>query len=145
MLDINWAGRKCFAFTARHATGGVALQKRIFINFGGLILVCVVLLVVSFGLLFFRAAQTHEMAAIRDKAHLLAELLNQNTDTNYEVINSGDTRITIISADGRALSDSHIPHSGIGWVAPMVFHAKRTKKIVKSPQTCYNHPRGDYI
>ncbi|MCL2576413.1 MAG: ATP-binding protein [Defluviitaleaceae bacterium] len=84
------------------------MQKRIFINFVGLILVCVVLLVVSFGFLFFRAAQTHEMAAIRDKAQLVAELLNQNTDTNYEVINSGDTRITIISADGRALSDSHI-------------------------------------
>jgi len=84
------------------------LQKRIFINFVGLILVCVVLLVVSFGLLFFRAAQTHEMAAIRDKAQLVAELLNQNTDTNYEVINGGDTRITIISADGRALLDSHI-------------------------------------
>jgi len=62
---------------------------------------------VSFGLLFFRAAQTHEMAAIRDKARLVAELLNQSTDTHYGLIDGGGTRITIISHDGQALSDSH--------------------------------------
>jgi len=89
------------------------LQKRIFLNFVGLILVCVVLLVASFGLLFFRAAQTHEMAAIRDKAHLVAELLNQHTTTNYETIDGGGTRITIISPDGWALSDSH-PGADLG-------------------------------
>ena len=99
------------------------MQKRTFINFAGLILVCVVLLVVSFGLLFFRAAQTHEMAAIRDKAQLAAELLNQNTDTNYEVISGGDTRITIISADGRASSDSHI------WADLSVNRSDRTEFI----------------
>ena len=83
------------------------MQKRIFLNFGGLILVCIVLLVISFGLLFFRATQTHEMAAIRDKAHLVAGLLNQNTSTYHEGIEVGGTRITIISPDGWVLSDSH--------------------------------------
>ena len=64
------------------------------------------MLSVSFGLLFFRAAQRHEMAAIRDKAHLTAELLNQGAQ-GATVINGGDTRITIISATGATLSDSH--------------------------------------
>ena len=82
------------------------MQKRIFLNFVGLILVCVVLLVLSSGLLFFRAAQTHEMASIRDKAHLVADLLNQNIYATYR-IDGGGTRITIISPDGLALSDSY--------------------------------------
>jgi len=83
------------------------MQKRIFFNFVGLVLICVMLLVMSFGLLFFRAAQTHEMEAIRDKAHIVAELLNQNTAVNYVEIYGGGARITIISPEGWALSDSH--------------------------------------
>jgi len=83
------------------------MQKRIFFNFVGLILACVVLLVVAFGLLFFRAAQSHEMAAIRDKAYLVADLLNQNISTGYDAIDGGGTRITIISPEGWALLDSH--------------------------------------
>ena len=84
------------------------MQKRIFLNFVGLVLLCVVLLVVSFGMLFFRAAQTHEMAAIRDKTHLVAELLNKNASANYTAIGGGDTRITIIATDGTVLADNHI-------------------------------------
>ncbi|MCL1843629.1 MAG: ATP-binding protein [Defluviitaleaceae bacterium] len=82
------------------------MQKRIFLNFVGLILICVIFLAISFSLLFFRAAQTHEMASIRDKARLVAELLNQSED--YEKIDGGDTRITIISPDGWLLSDSYV-------------------------------------
>jgi len=83
------------------------VQKRIFLNFGGLILICIVLLAVSFSLLFFNAAQTHEMAAIRDKAHLVAGLLNENFSTSHEGVEGGGTRITIISPDGWVLSDSY--------------------------------------
>jgi len=72
-----------------------------------LILICVVFLAISFGLLFFRSAQTHEMTSIRDKTHLIAELLNQGTFENNESLDSGETRMTIISQDGWVLSDSH--------------------------------------
>jgi len=48
------------------------------------------------------------MMAIRDKAQLVAGLLNQNIYTNHEVINGGGTRITIISPYGWVLLDSHI-------------------------------------
>lgn len=81
------------------------MQKRIFFNFVILVLVSVALLVVSFGLLFYRATQTHERAAIRDKAHLVADLLNQ-TAGSY-TIDGGDSRITIISPEGWVLWDSY--------------------------------------
>ncbi|MCL2407968.1 MAG: ATP-binding protein, partial [Defluviitaleaceae bacterium] len=84
------------------------MQKRIFFNFIGLVLACVALLVASFGLLFFNAVQRHEMAAIRDKVYLVADLLNQNAVTNYGAIDGGGTRITIISSEGWTLLDSHV-------------------------------------
>jgi len=83
------------------------MQKRIFLNYVGLILACVILLVAAFALLFFRTAQTHEMAAIRDKTYLVASLLNQSASTTPDTIDGGGTRITIISPEGMALSDSH--------------------------------------
>jgi len=88
------------------------LQKRIFWNFAGLILFCVILLAVSFGVLFFRAAQTHEMAAVRDKAYLVAVFLNQAVldEPDFELVENigiSQTRITIISAEGWVISDSH--------------------------------------
>ena len=83
------------------------MQKRIFLNFAGLILVCVMLLAVSFGVLFFRSTQTHEMAAIRDKAHMVAGLLNQGNFAYAEALNGGETRMTIVSGEGWVLSDSH--------------------------------------
>ena len=83
------------------------MQKRIFLNFAGLILICVLLLALSFGLLFFRATQTHEMASIRDQAHLVAQLLNRENIEYTERLDGGDTRMTIISPEGWVLSDSY--------------------------------------
>ncbi|MCL2387187.1 MAG: ATP-binding protein [Defluviitaleaceae bacterium] len=81
------------------------MQKRIFWNFAGVILICIVVLALSFGVLFFRAAQTHERAAIRDKAYLVAGILNH--DAFVPNLTSGGTRLTIISPDGWVLSDTH--------------------------------------
>jgi len=86
------------------------MKRRIFFNFAGLILVCVVLLAASFGLLFFRASQNHEMAAIRENAYLVANLLNANVAVNAAHVvapNLGGSRITVIAADGATLADSH--------------------------------------
>ena len=82
------------------------MQKRIFLNFVGLILICAVFMAMSFGLLFYRVAKNHEKAAIRDKAHLVAVLLDLNIYEHPEIVGGG-TRITIISLDGWVLSDSH--------------------------------------
>ena len=87
------------------------MQKRIFFNFVGLILVCVVLLVVSLGMLFFRTTQAREMSSIRDEAYFRASLLNDNILMPYRAssgvsIDAGDTRIMIISSDGWTLFDN---------------------------------------
>jgi two-component system phosphate regulon sensor histidine kinase PhoR len=62
---------------------------------------------VSFGTLFFRAAQRHEIASIKDKAYLVAQLLNRGNYEYADRLRGGDTRITIISPEGYALSDNY--------------------------------------
>jgi len=83
------------------------MQKRIFLNFVGLIIACVVLMAMSFGALFFRAAQNHEIASIQDKAYLVAQLINAGEHDYSRRLQGGNTRITLIDADGWALSDSY--------------------------------------
>lgn len=83
------------------------MQKRIFTTFILLIGVCVVTLVVSIGLLFLNRVRAHEMAAIRDNANLIAHILNQSGYEHAEDIRGGNTRMTIICADGWIIMDSH--------------------------------------
>jgi len=66
-----------------------------------------VLLAASFGMLFFRAAQNHEMDAIRGKAFIVAQLLDQGSFEYAQSLDGGKTRMTLISPDGWVLSDSH--------------------------------------
>ena len=75
--------------------------------FAGLILICVMPLAVSFGVLFYRAAQTHEMAALRDNAYLVAGLFNQGSFEYVDTLEAGGTRVTLISPYGWLLWDSH--------------------------------------
>jgi len=70
-------------------------------------MVCVIVLATSFSFMFFSASQTHEMAAIRDKAYLVAELLNHG-DFDYFVNFAGnETRMTIIAPDGSTIMDNY--------------------------------------
>jgi two-component system phosphate regulon sensor histidine kinase PhoR len=62
---------------------------------------------VSFGALFFRAVQNREKASIKDKAYLVAQLLNVREIEYTERLHGGETRITIISSNGFTLLDSH--------------------------------------
>jgi len=79
------------------------MQKRIYINFLVLILFCVLLLAGSFSLFFLNAVRTGEMTAIRNNAHLMAELLNHGVGN----LPREAARITIIAPDGLVLMDSH--------------------------------------
>jgi len=83
------------------------MHKRIFNNFAGLVLISVVALAVLFSILFMNAAQTHEMAAVRDKTYLVAGLLNSGTFEYNERLSVGNTRMTIIAPDGWTLFDNH--------------------------------------
>ena len=83
------------------------MQRRIFLSFAILILSCVAFMAMSFGLLFFRSAQAHEMNGVRDKAYLVAGLLDQGSFEYVESLDGGGTRMSMISPDGWVFSDSY--------------------------------------
>jgi len=64
-------------------------------------------LAVLFSILFMRAAQDREMAFVRDKAHLVAGMLNSGVFESYDALADGATRVTIIDPHGQALFDSY--------------------------------------
>jgi len=84
------------------------MQKRIFLNFTVLILICILGIAILFSIVFLNAAQNHEKLAIRDQAYLISELLNQGAFDYSERIGSRGTRLTIISSDGWVLMDSNV-------------------------------------
>jgi len=87
------------------------LQKRIYINFSILILFCVLLLAGLFSLLFFNATRAQEMDGTRNKAYLLAAMINQGVGTPSS---NGTTRITLISPSGAVVYDSHFEAEALG-------------------------------
>jgi len=82
------------------------MQKRIYFNFLGLILISTILLAAFFSQIFSNAARNQEIAAIRDKTYLIANILGNGNFENY-LNNEDGSRITIIAYDGVVLIDSH--------------------------------------
>ena len=82
------------------------MHKRIFRNFAVLIMLCVVGLAVLISILFMRAAQAREMVSVRDKAYLVAGMLNSGAFESYDGLAVGATRITVIAPCGMAFFDS---------------------------------------
>jgi two-component system phosphate regulon sensor histidine kinase PhoR len=89
-----------------------ALKKRIFTNFLGLVLLCVLLLSVSVSIIIFNVNKTQEKAAVMDRAVLAADLLNKGVSgsrfTDYSNFNAGTARITVIAPDGTVLLDNKV-------------------------------------
>lgn len=83
------------------------MHKRIFSSFAVLLIVCVAALATLLSFLFMRAVQTHEMEAMRDKAYLIAGLLDSGTFDYGERLSVGSTRMTIIDPSGKVLFDNH--------------------------------------
>ncbi|MCL2572671.1 MAG: ATP-binding protein [Defluviitaleaceae bacterium] len=83
------------------------MHKRIFTSFAALIMVCIVAIAVLFSILFINSTQSHEMAATRDKAYLVAGLLNSGTFEYTKKLMVGSTRMTIIAPEGWVLFDNH--------------------------------------
>ncbi|MDR2558579.1 MAG: hypothetical protein LBC86_03410 [Oscillospiraceae bacterium] len=86
------------------------MKNRIFFNFLGLILLCVLLTSVSVSLLAHNVGKRQEIAAIRDRAVLAADLLNSSADgsdyVDYYNHRAETARITIIAPDGTVLLDN---------------------------------------
>ena len=82
------------------------MQKRIYFNFLGLLLISIIILAISFSQIFLNAARNQEIAAIRDKTYLIANILNNGIFEN-DLSHTEGSRITIIAPDGLVLIDSH--------------------------------------
>ena len=88
------------------------MRKRIYFNFLCLILLCAILLAASVSTVIYTAIKNTEMAGVRDRAVLTADLLNQGLGTSdrsyadYANYNADTARITIISPDGTVLLDN---------------------------------------
>lgn len=92
------------------------MKRRIYINFIGIILLCVLLLSVLVSLVFYSATENQEISAIKDSAGLVADMLNKGIRFGGEeaesarfadYIGGGDsTRMTIIAPNGDVLLDN---------------------------------------
>ena len=86
------------------------MKKRIYLNFFGLILLCALMLSASVSALVYGAMRNREMEAVRDRAVLIADLLNNAYPVIgfYDYMNADPdaARLTIIAPDGRVLLDN---------------------------------------
>ena len=87
------------------------MRKRIYSSIILLVLPCVLILAALLGFLFHNAAKKQELAALRDNALLLSDLLNNGVygDFNfsdYISLRPETTRMTIIAPDGTVILDS---------------------------------------
>ena len=93
------------------------MKKRIYINFLVLILLCALLLSASVGAIVYNATKNREIAAIKDRANLAADLLNKAIGysgfADFSNDNADAARITIIAADGTVLLDNKAAASSL--------------------------------
>ncbi|MCL2662529.1 MAG: ATP-binding protein [Oscillospiraceae bacterium] len=86
------------------------MKKRIFRNFLLMILLCVILLSVSVSIIVNTAIRNNEIASVKDRANLIADVINNTIgSTGIKDFYTGDldaARITIIARDGTVLLDN---------------------------------------
>ncbi len=85
------------------------MKKRIYLSIVSMLLLSTLLLAVSACYIFYNGTKKQEISAIKDRATILADLLNKNTNnTSLDFINDNpDTvRMTIIAPDGEVLVDN---------------------------------------
>jgi len=86
------------------------MKKRIYISFFILVLLCVLLLTASVSIIVYNATRLREINSIKDRANLVAEILNnaveQDLQFNFSYYDPDAARITIIAYDGTVLLDN---------------------------------------
>ena len=88
------------------------MQKRIYLGFIALALLCALLLSALVSGILYSAVRNREMSAIRERATLAAGLLNNTASGEYSDFTNPDpnaARVSIISPDGRVLLDNKAP------------------------------------
>lgn len=99
------------------------MTRRIYLNFLGLILLCVLVLSILVSFIFYHTTKNHEVASIKDHAKLISELLNDGIDNWYAAQSNDDypygshlsgadgnnknaTRMTILTPAGAVIFDN---------------------------------------
>ena len=86
------------------------MQKRIYRNFLIMILLCAILLSVSVSIIVNIAVRNNEIASVKDRANLVADILNNINEyagiSDFYCHELGSSRITIIAADGTVVLDN---------------------------------------
>ena len=113
--------------------GNKGMKKRIYYSLIGLALACVLILSVLLSLLFHRAAKDQELAAIKDYAIAVSELVDSGVTgdfhfSDYYGTSPAAIRLTIVSPDGTVLLDNRAA------VQTMENHANRPE-IAQAFQT----------
>jgi len=85
------------------------MKKRIYLSIVSMLLLSTLLLTVSVCYIFYDGTKKQEISEIKDRATILADLLNKNTNNTYLdfISDNPDTvRMTIIAPDGKVLVDN---------------------------------------
>ena len=86
------------------------MKKRIYISFFIQVLLCAVLISASVSIIVYNATGDKEMHSIRDRANIVAEILNnsdpQNLSFNFSGYDPDGARITLIAYNGTVLLDN---------------------------------------
>ena len=87
------------------------MKRRIYRSFICLILLCVLILSITLCIVFHNAARNQELAAIREYARLVSDLLSNGVSGDYQFSDyisyaSDAPRMTVIAPDGTVLLDS---------------------------------------
>ena len=86
------------------------MKKRIYISFFIQVLLCALMISASVSIIVYNATRDKEMHSIRDRAVLVAEILNntdpQNLSFHFSGYDPDGARITLIAYDGTVLFDN---------------------------------------
>jgi len=88
----------------------IKLKNRIFASFFLLVLLSAVLLAAAVSGIVYNTTRNREIAGIKDRATLIADILNNSVDltgiTDFNNFNYETARVTIIASDGTVLIDN---------------------------------------
>ena len=86
------------------------MKKRIYRNFLSMILLCAILLSVSVSIIVNIAIRNNEIASVKDRTNLIADILNNTNEstgiTDFYTADLNAARITIIARNGTVLLDN---------------------------------------
>ena len=105
------------------------MKKKLINYFSLFLLATFIIITFSITLRYYNVYRTHQINNVRNKAEIISGILNNNRDDSESLnnVNSGATRISLISSDGVVLYDTDIKAETLG------NHSDR-KEVIKAMQ-----------